>query len=205
MLRNLASSLILTERDAEGEVGAAKVKGRIITTIQKAKEVRPLVEKCVTIARDALPHIDEAEQYGTTADRYHEAEEYRQWRQSERWQKWNQAMAPALVARRRVLTMLGDKEAVKILFDEIAPRFADRPGGYTRILRLGTRRLGDAGEQALLEFVGRNDRTQTRSERPAFDDEQAEEPAPVGAGESAAAPEGGQASAETASGEQQQS
>ncbi|MCB9875378.1 MAG: 50S ribosomal protein L17, partial [Planctomycetaceae bacterium] len=51
MLRNLASSLILTERDAEFDQNAPKVKGRVTTTLHKAKEVRPLVEKCVTIAR----------------------------------------------------------------------------------------------------------------------------------------------------------
>ena len=54
LMRNLASSLLLTERDAEDEAGAPKVKGRIITTIQKAKEVRPLVKKCITIARRSL-------------------------------------------------------------------------------------------------------------------------------------------------------
>lgn len=172
LFRNLASALILTEQDAEHLENAPKTKGRIVTTLQKAKEIRPLVEKCVTIARDALPHMEEAEQYATTADRYHDADEYRQWRQSDRWQKWNQAMAPAITARRRCLTLLGNKEAVKILFEEIAPRFADRNGGYTRILRLADRRLGDAGEKAILEFVGRNDRVAVRSERPAFDQDE---------------------------------
>ena len=50
LLRSLASALFLTERDAEFDDNAPKVKGRIITTIDKAKEVRPLVEKCITIA-----------------------------------------------------------------------------------------------------------------------------------------------------------
>ena len=51
LLRNLASALMLTEREVEpGELGAPKVKGRIITTLPKAKEVRPLVERCITIA-----------------------------------------------------------------------------------------------------------------------------------------------------------
>ena len=52
------------------------------------------------------------------------------------------------------LRMLGSKQAVKVLFDEIAPRYADRPGGYTRIMRLAKPRLGDAGIRAILEFVG---------------------------------------------------
>ena len=52
LLRNLASALMLTEREVEaGEPGAAKVRGRIVTTLPKAKEVRPVVERCITIAR----------------------------------------------------------------------------------------------------------------------------------------------------------
>ncbi len=75
MLRNLASALFLTERDAEFDPNPPKVKGRIITTIQKAKEVRPLVEKCVTIARHALAHQQEAEQFATAAESRHGAVE----------------------------------------------------------------------------------------------------------------------------------
>lgn len=51
-------------------------------------------------------------------------------------------------------TLLGDKQAARILFEKVAPRFVDRPGGYTRILKLATPRLGDAGPRAILEFVG---------------------------------------------------
>jgi len=84
---------------------------RIITTVPKAKELRPIAERMVTMART-----------GT------------------------------LAARRRVGAMISDKEIAKRLFDEIAPRFADRPGGYTRIMRLG-RRHGDNAELAIIEFV----------------------------------------------------
>ena len=56
-------------------------------------------------------------------------------------------------ARRRVVQLLGDKQAARILFERVAPRFVDRPGGYTRILALATPRLGDAGPRAVLEFV----------------------------------------------------
>ena len=83
---------------------------------------------------------------------------------------WNEAISPALAARRRCLQLLHDKEAVGILFDEVAPRFADRPGGYTRIIRLAQPRLGDGGTQAILEFVGVRDRVVERSQKPAFDD-----------------------------------
>jgi len=84
---------------------------RITTTIAKAKDLRPLAEKMVTLART-----------GTLAN------------------------------RRRVLTMVSDKQVVRHLFDDIAPRFADRDGGYTRILRIGPRK-GDNAEMAIIEFV----------------------------------------------------
>ncbi len=84
---------------------------RIITTVAKAKDLRPVAERMVTLART-----------GT------------------------------LPARRRVLTMVPDKTVVRRLFEEIAPRFMDRPGGYTRIVRVGQRR-GDGAELAILEFV----------------------------------------------------
>ncbi len=84
---------------------------RIVTTLAKAKELRPLAERMVTLA-------------GTGT----------------------------LPARRKVLTMVPDKEVVRRLFDEIAPRFTDRPGGYTRVMRLGRRR-GDGAELAIIEFV----------------------------------------------------
>jgi len=173
LLRNLASALILTERDAEFDANAPKVKGRIVTTLHKAKEVRPLVEKCVTIARRSLPHQEAADQLETDAERG--TDQWRSWRQSNEWQEWNKAIAPVVAARRRALRLLGDKQAVEILFDEIGPRFADRDGGYTRVLKLATPRLGDAGAQAILEFVGVNDRVKQKSEKPAFDDDEAVE------------------------------
>jgi large subunit ribosomal protein L17 len=58
-----------------------------------------------------------------------------------------------LHARRICIARLRDKEAVAVLFNEIAPRFADRPGGYTRVLKRHERRLGDAGETAFLELL----------------------------------------------------
>jgi len=171
MLRNLASSLILTERDAEFETNEPKVKGRVTTTLHKAKEVRPLVERCVTIARRSLIHQEKAKQFATDAERG--TAEWKQWRSSDQWQKWCAAIAPSVAARRRALQLLGDKQAVQILFDDIAPRFADRNGGYTRVLRLAKPRLGDAGLQAIIEFVGVRDRETVRSEKPSFggDDE----------------------------------
>ena len=185
MLRNLASSLILTERDAESDANEPKVKGRVTTTLHKAKEVRPLVEKCVTIARRSLKHQETAREFETDAERG--SDQWKQWRSSDQWQKWCAAIAPTVAARRRALQLLGDKQAVKILFDEIAPRFADRDGGYTRVLRLAKPRLGDAGAQAIIEFVGVRDRETIRSEKPSFggDDEAEQESTPDAVAESA--------------------
>ena len=98
MFANMAASLIKHEQ--------------IVTTLPKAKELRPFVEKLVTLAKRGDLH-----------------------------------------ARREALSALGqDKFVVYKLFEEVAPRYADRPGGYTRILKLGPRR-SDATEMVYLELV----------------------------------------------------
>jgi large subunit ribosomal protein L17 len=166
----LASALILTEGEYESDdKSKPKVKGRIVTTIQKAKEARPLVERCVTIAIRALPQLEAAAELEPAAERH--SEEWKKWRQGPGWAEWNRAIAPVIAARRRTLQLLGSKQAVQVLFDEIAPRFTDRPGGYTRVLRLAKPRLGDAGTRAILEFVGVHDRKRRKAARPAFEAE----------------------------------
>ena len=99
LMRNLTCALVEHER--------------IITTVAKAKEVRPFAEKLITLAKRGTLH-----------------------------------------ARRLVLARLGNqKDAVKKLFAEIGPRYKDRPGGYTRIIKRPQNRLGDGGPTAFIELI----------------------------------------------------
>jgi large subunit ribosomal protein L17 len=98
LLRNLVTSVIEKER--------------VITTIVKAKAVRPLVEKMITLAKKDTLHT-----------------------------------------RRQAAMVLRTPDSLKKLFDKLGTRFGQRPGGYTRIVRLGPRK-GDGAEQAMIELVG---------------------------------------------------
>ena len=182
MFRNMTVSLIRSVRVDEDDKQKPKVPGRIVTTLAKAKELRPIVERLVTLAKRAKPHEERASEFATTAER--NTDEYKSWIRSEQWQHWSQAIAPAVTARRRAFAELRDGEAVEILFDELAARFEDRPGGYTRVVRLPAFRLGDAGQQAIIEFVGERDRPKAARRRaPVVADE---EGSPIGGGGSEA-------------------
>jgi len=123
--------------------------GRVKTTLAKAKAFRPFAEKMVTLAKKNLAiKVEDAPVSPNRSD----AESHT------RYRAWVDANRPQLVARmhnlRNAISYLQDKEIVAKLFDEIAPRFADRPGGYTRIIKLSRPRLGDAAPVAYLELVG---------------------------------------------------
>ena len=157
MYRNMASSLFLTYRGEEvAEVYGYERKqpaGRIVTTLEKAKEVRSLVEKCITIARKAKPHREASEaivapsRFGKSENRFSKK------REPELWAQWSDARAPYVTAQRRCFQLLGSREAVALLFDVVVDEIGERTHGYTRIVRLATPRLGDAGTRAILEIV----------------------------------------------------
>ncbi|MBG99734.1 MAG: 50S ribosomal protein L17 [Solibacterales bacterium] len=98
LLRGLTTSVILEDR--------------VITTVTKAKAVKPVVEKMITLGKRDTLH-----------------------------------------SRRQAASYLQTPDAVKRLFDTLAPRFAERKGGYTRVVRLGPRK-GDGAEMALIEILG---------------------------------------------------
>lgn len=86
-------------------------KGRMETTVTRAKEIAPLAEKMITLAKDNT-----------------------------------------LASYRQALAFIPQEDVAKKLFDQIGPKYADRNGGYTRIVRIGPRR-GDAAEMAIIELV----------------------------------------------------
>jgi len=132
MLRNLAVSLI-NSRDE-----------RIVTTLPKAKELRPFVERAITLSRKA----NNLEGDDTGARALHLR------RQAAGFFHAGNMQASALSGKRGQVRLprTAGVAALKRLFDELGERYKDRPGGYTRIFKLG-RRAGDNAELAIIELV----------------------------------------------------
>ena len=131
MLRNLATSLINSRDD------------RIVTTLPKAKELRPFVEKAITLSRRAASLDGNTAAAGglhlrRQAAAFFHAGNYRRASATRR----GQALPPRTAG----------VAAIRRLFDELGERFKDRPGGYTRIIKMG-RRTGDGAELAIIELV----------------------------------------------------
>ena len=163
LMRNLAKSLLITVDADEDAEGKPAVSGRIKTTVAKAKEVQPFVERLITIARRTLIHERASEEFQSGPNKGGPD------RSSSEWQQWAAARAPVVAAKRRVQALLGggdpdSKKAVDVLFSTLAPRFEFRAGGYTRVLRSAQRRLGDGGATAILEFVGDDEVSMVRPE-----------------------------------------
>lgn len=115
MLANMAASLVKHEQ--------------IVTTLPKAKELRPFVEKLITMGKK-----------GT------------------------------LAGRRQAMAKMRDQDQVSKLFDTLGPRYADRQGGYARILKAGFR-YGDNAPMAVIELVDRDESARGKDSGPVFDEE----------------------------------
>ena len=114
-------------------MAAALIKHeQIITTVPKAKELRPVVEKLITLGKKG-----------------------------------------GLSNRRAAIAAIRDEDMVRKLFDVLAPRYQDRPGGYTRVLKAGFR-YGDAAPIAVIEFVDRDPAAKGQDSGPVFTEETAE-------------------------------
>ena len=109
---------------------------RIFTTIPKAKEAKKLIEHLITQARRGNAAAAGGEE------------------------------ARRLALRRQIARTVHDPEILRKLFDEIAPRYVDRPGGYTRILRLATMRVGDSAQKAILELLKKDEEGRKKKKTP---------------------------------------
>lgn len=126
MLANMAASLVKHEQ--------------IKTTLPKAKELRPFVEKLITLGKHAAANPD-----------------------------------TAVAKRRQVVSKIRDVDQAKKIFDVLAERYEDRPGGYVRVLKAGFR-YGDAAPMAIIELVDRDPTAKGQDSGPLqFDDEYAED------------------------------
>lgn len=139
--------------------------GQITTTVQRAKAVQPMVEKIVTLAKRGdlharrlvtakLGHDRRAFDWLYVGKRDGEEERARVGRLAERAQAFFNTPDGSQVEKNRYGEIRKSPRLVKHIFENVAPRYKDRAGGYTRIVRLGRFRVGDAGELCVIQFVG---------------------------------------------------
>ncbi len=111
--------------------------GQITTTVTKAKAMQPFVEKLITLAKRGDLHSRRLV-LARLRDRIMTGDE-------------------SVLERNRYGELRKGPKLVKHLFEEVAPRFADRPGGYTRIIKLGKKRIGDKAELCVIQLCGEED------------------------------------------------
>jgi len=131
-MRNLAAGLLIS--------------GRIKTTIQRARFVRPFVEKLITTAKAGTLQA-RRQVVSALQDRYVVDKE------------------ESDIKRDKSFNIVKGPRLIKKLFSDIAPRYATRSGGYTRIIKLSDRRIGDAGELVYLELVDPTEEKTTKKSR----------------------------------------
>ncbi len=172
MFRNMANSLFEHEQ--------------IVTTVAKAKELRPFAEKMITLARRGAIANLEAEKIREKTASLDKASPER----ASILADWRTAVAPVLHVRRLLISRLGNHRIdgddkhdtiIQKLIKTIGPRYADRPGGFTRILKLTKRRLGDASHQAMISLV--TDDSSSPRKRRKKEEAKETEPASAGAAE----------------------
>ena len=151
MLRNMAASLF--------------EHGQIVTSVPKAKALQPFVEKIITKAKQGDLHSRRRVIQMLGRDRKafewlyvpkgaDEAHKQRVADQRERTEKFFDIPSDDQVERNRYGELRKAPRLVRHIFENVAPRFEDRQGGYTRIVRIGYHRLGDATEMCVIQFVG---------------------------------------------------
>ena len=154
MLRNMAVSLF--------------EHGQIVTTKPRAKALQPFVEKIITKAKQGNLHARRRVVSMLGGDRHafvwrylpkdaSEQERETHERQTEMAEQFFDIPDAEDVERDRYGDLRKAPKVVRHIFENVAPRFEDRDGGYTRIIKIGTRRLGDAAEQVVIQFVGAED------------------------------------------------
>lgn len=142
--------------------------GQIVTTIPKAKAVQPMVEKIVTLAKRGdvaarrrvvamLGRDRRGFEWMYLPKKASDAEKEQVDRLRERASGFFPIPDSNKVERNRYGELRTSPKLVRHIFENVAPRFAERAGGYTRVIKLGRYRVGDGSELALLQFVGNED------------------------------------------------